>query len=364
MEEVFLDMSLPGFKAAEEGVKAQGYIEKRYTKSIQKEIEEAYKRQLLKQLVRANMRPDNINALKPQIEEMVKTTLYESGPGGAKVFKFKMFVPGKELRAQRDAALMGVEEDAEEEIFAPENYAKYDSKVEKVENAVLETYSNIKNISPNNAKSVQKALDKSRSVHKMAAELLLTLMSVGNSSLIGRGQSAFIKAQQLVARSEAVKAESEKNDIELAELVSRIKLSNKPFRASSGINKDFIEDIMEFEDEEINENNENHKNRNKFYSTAMSVGMTSADMKFLRDILKIFTSRGMSKKDAVELGVILGNLPRDELKGIVKEVKPVMGKSNDEIARQLYGYLMSKRMGGRRRVTRRRVIKKRATRRR
>jgi hypothetical protein len=369
MEEVFLDMSLPGFKAAEEGVKAQGYIEKRYTKSTQKEIEEAYKRQLLKQLVRTNMRPANINALKPQIEEMVKTTLYESGPGGAKVFKFKMFVPGKELRAQREAALMGVEEDAEEEIFAPENYGKYDSKAEKVEKAILEAYSNVRDISPSsNAKNIQKALDKSRSVHKMAVELLPELISVGNSSLVGRGQAALIKAQQLVARSEAVKAESERNDIELAELVSRIKLSNKPFRVSSGINKDFIEDIMEFNDEnnENNENNENenYKNRNKFYSTAMSIGMTSGDLKFLRDILKIFTSRGMPKKDAVELGIVLGNLPRDELKGIVKEVKPVMGKSNDEIAQQLYGYLMSKRMGGRRRVTRRRVIKKRATRRR
>ncbi len=364
MEEIFLDMSLPGFRATEESVKAQGYIEKRYTKSTQKEIEDAYKRVLLKQLVRPNMKPSNVNALKPQINEMIKTTLYESGPGGARVFKFKMFVPGKEVRAQRNAAVLGVEEEAEEESFIHENYGKYLDKVEKAEKAVLEAYADVKNISANNESNIDKAIKASTKAHKIATELLPKLIEVGDPTLVLRGQAALTRSQQLMAYSQGAKRRA---DAPLEELISHMS-KNSIFNrvGNSVINKDFIENIMESEDyNNNNENNENEnsKNRNKFYAKALASGMTSSDIKVLRDILKIFTSRGMPKKSAIEMGTLLGNLPREDLKGIIKEVKPVMGKSNDEIAQQLYGYLISKKLGGKR-ITRRKVIKKRVTRRR
>ena len=366
-EEIFLDTSLHGFKMAEEAVKARGYVEKRYTSSTKKEIEGAYKRQLLKQIITPAMGPANINALKPQINQMIQTTLYESGPAGAKVFKFKMYVPGKELRAQIDAAAaagMQGNENGEEEAFAPDNYGKYASKVDKAEKAVLEAYSNVKNISPNSASNnIQRALDKSQSAHKMATELLPKLMTFGNVQLTARGQSAFAKAQQLLAHSQAIKGKWGEPYNELANLMATKMKLNKPLKAPT-INEEFIENIMNFDNNNKNNNN-NDKNNNKFMGKAMSLGMMPSDIKFIRDIMKIFTSRGMSKNEAIELGVILGNLPKEELQMLVNQIKPVIGKSNDEIAQQLYSYLKSKKSGGRRtRRQTRRVIKKRATRRR
>lgn len=364
MEEIFLDITLPGFREAEESVKAQGYIEKRYTKSTQKEIEDAYKRVLLKQLVRPNMKPSNVNALKPQINEMIKTTLYESRPDGARVFKFKMFVPGKELRAQRNAAVMGVEEEAEEESFIHENYGKCLNKVEKTEKAVLEAYADVKNISDNNEATIDKAIKASTKAHKIATELLPKLIQVGDSTLLLRGQTALTRSQQLLAYSQGAKRML---DAPLEELISHMSKNSMFNKSRILINKDFIENMMESDNKYENDNeNENYKNRNKFYAKALASGMTSEDIKFIRDVLKIFTSRGMPKKDVIELGIILGSLSREELKGIIKEVKPVMGKSNDEIARQLYGYVMSKKSGGKifkRHVTRRHANKKRTTRR-
>jgi hypothetical protein len=98
----------------------------------------------------------------------------------------------------------------------------------------------------------------------------------------------------------------------------------------------------------------------------MTSGKTSSDIKFIRDILKIFMIKGMPKEQVIELGIILGNLTYEEFKLIMDQTKPYMGKSNNDIAQQLYSYLISKKFGGRRtrhRITKRRSNKKRSTRR-
>jgi hypothetical protein len=381
MEEVFLDMDSPSFKQDELKAKTDGFMEKKFTKGTKREIEEAFKRYLLKQIIpqRGLITPKEINALKGEIDEMVKTTLYKPASNGVEVFKFKMYVPSLQLRKRREKEmeeLMQMEDNngGEEESFAPESYSKFASKVNKAESAVSNAYSIAKDITINSKESnIKRAITKSKAVHKLANNTAKNVTSLGDYGLSSRSRSAIDKASQLVAHFEEIQKKQMAPFEELSDLMTKIKVSNKPLKMVDGINKNFIEDILELNNDndfknENYENYENYKNRNRGFAKLLASGKTSSEIKFIRDIVKLFISKGMPKGDALQLGVVLATLPVDELKMLSSKVKNVKGAtvSNDMIAQKLYEYLMSKKSGGRktRHRTRRISKKKRYTRRR
>jgi hypothetical protein len=348
MKPIFLDTRLPNFKEEEAKLLAKDYVEKKYTQHTAKEIEEAYIRHILPGYVTSNMSPAQITALKPKLEEIARSTLYEYSGSGVPILQFKMYIPGPKLikqmkaaEAAAAAAQMGVEEEAEEE-FAHEDYGKYASKVDKAENVVQDAYSSVIKISPNSTlNNIGRALNKSQSAYKISSELLPKLITFGNAQLISRGQTAFAKSQQLLAHSQAIKGKWGEPYNQLASRMGAMSVSKNT-------NSNFIEKLIK-----------STNNTNNFMGKAMAKGKTSADINFIRDILKIFMTRGITKEQAIYLGVILVNLPYEEFKMIMNQTDPKIGKENNAIAQQLSTYLMSKKTGGRK--TKRRISKRRHT---
>ena len=287
MEELFLDIDVPDFKEQEKKIKNEGYIERKYTSSAAKDIEAAFRRHLLKQLIpsRGLTTPSQIEALKPELNELVKTTLYKPGPNGAKVFKFKMYIPSEKLIKQREAALME-ENIEEEEFFAPENYGK------------------------------------------------------------------------LFQKEERKKSKINTQNVELANLMSKISLGNMPVKMPKMtqnskviINEDYIEDILNINNN--NNNNDNDNVKNKLWSKVLITGRQRKDIKFIKDVVTLFIKKGMDKKMAIKLGTILANLSEEEFKMIQNTVMSAEAKKMSEmtIAEQLAQYLLGKMSGGKRRKT-------------
>jgi transcription antitermination factor NusA-like protein len=125
MEEIFLNTSIPNFKEQEDKIKKEGYVEKKYTRATKNDIEGAFRRHLMKQLIPARgiTTPNQVALLKQEINTMISGTLYERGANGAQFMKFKMYVPTEQLRKKREAEQMNTVE-LEEEEFAPENYGE------------------------------------------------------------------------------------------------------------------------------------------------------------------------------------------------------------------------------------------------
>jgi hypothetical protein len=161
-EEIFLNSTLPGFEAEEKRVKEEGFVEKKYTRSTHAEIEGALKRFLLKQIVpqRGLTKPEQINALEPELRELVKS-LYIDTPSG-KYFKIKMYVPTEKLRRARENALMREEIKAEEE-FVPNNYGQMVELTEKAEEVAEAAFVAVRGLTAqSNIRYIKGAIDKTQ----------------------------------------------------------------------------------------------------------------------------------------------------------------------------------------------------------
>jgi hypothetical protein len=272
MKEEFLDTSLPSFKASEAALLARGYVEKKYTKSTQKEIEGAFTRHILPNFITPGMTPTQINDLKPQIEEMVRYTLYEYSGSGVPVLKYKMYIPGPKLlkemaaiEAAAAAAQMATEEEEEEEgRFAPEGYAESIEKAEKAEKALSNLELIIKKLSPNsNYNNIESVESKTKKIYESILELMPTIIGLGEQSLITRANYALSVVQQMLGYLSAVKKGYTKEGNELANRMAATTFLNKPMKLTMGINKDFIEEIMELNNNNNNNNNKKERKENE-----------------------------------------------------------------------------------------------------
>jgi hypothetical protein len=366
MEEIFLDIDAPGFKEQDSKIKAEGYVERKYTSSAAKDIEAAFKRHLLKQLISARglSTPAQINALKPELNEAIKTTLYKVGADGAKIFKFQMYIPSEKLRREREKALMNEEYNVNED-FAPNNYSNITKKADKVNQEILKAYANIKNISVNSKpNTIEKALEKSKKVYNLASELKAKANVSGNITLRRRAYDALSKATQIRMHSEAIHKQASQPIDELSNMLSRFSISNmqsKPRALSKSgyavINNDFIENILTINN---NNNNNNNINKSRMPIKALASGRSSGELKFIKEIVELFMKKGMDKKMAIKLGVVLANLETKEFDNIEKTVKKSLseGLPTDTIAQQLYQYISSKQSGGKRRTHKKRYSRR------
>jgi hypothetical protein len=152
-EEIFLNTSLSNFKNEEKRILNQGYQEKKFTKSTKKEIEDAFKRHLLKQLIRERgiRTPKEINELTNEIASMIPDMLYTTGITGETFLKYKMYSPSLELRRNMEGRIMETNYEEVEE-FAPENIAERLNALEQARNAVI-MKNNTNNINSRNKRA-------------------------------------------------------------------------------------------------------------------------------------------------------------------------------------------------------------------
>ena len=371
MEEVFLNTDAPGFATENARLRAEGYIERKYTSSAAKEIEGAFKRHLLKQLIpsRGLTTPAQINALKNEINGLVDTTLYKVGANGGKFMKFKMYIPSEKLKKQRERALMETNNEAVNEEFAPENYAKHVANIEKMEKELTNVRSMFSTLSPNSHKeNIDKALSKSIK----AEQLGIALLGKVNAAAKPRVQSDLATAQAMKAHAQEIYRQWSQPFNELSSLMEKTSVGNyKPSTLSpSGvilINDGFVESLIPLVNNDHNKNN-NERNTDKISTKAMVSGMTSGDIRFIRDTVNLFISQGIDRSISIKLGVVLANLPPAEFNSIKSTILGhVKNKAAlPEIARQLANYLAPRMTGGKSiklRKTKRNTKKYRKTRR-
>lgn len=255
MDEIFLDISLPDSGKEETRLKKEGYVEKKYTRATAKEIEDAFKRYLLKQIIPARgiTTPSQINALKGELNSMVSTQLYEISKNGNKIFKYKMYIPSDKLLKQREKAKMNENEIfTEVEEFAPENYGKeYTLKIKQ-------------NIKTQKNKPIQDLSNAFKG------------LKINNYAYGVKGSTGHIV-----------------------------------------IDKAFIESILPL-NTNMNANN-NNKNRNTLSTKALISGMLTSDLKFIRNVVNQYIAQGLNRDHAIYFGIVLANLPQAEFQGIKKE---------------------------------------------
>jgi hypothetical protein len=135
--EIFLNTTLSDFKNEEKKLIQEGYQEKKFTKTTKKEIEDAFKRHLLKQLIRERglRTPKEINELTSEITLMIPNELYTIGTTGESFLKYKMYIPSLELQKKIEGRVMETNYEETEE-FAPENIAERLEAIEKSRNNV------------------------------------------------------------------------------------------------------------------------------------------------------------------------------------------------------------------------------------
>jgi hypothetical protein len=351
MEEVFLNIDAPGFDAENARLKSEGFVERKYTSTASKEIEGAFKRHLLKQMIptRGLTTPAQINALKNEIEGLVDTTLYKVGANGGKFLKFKMYIPSEKLRKQREKALMEFNNEAVNEEFAPENYAKHVSNIEKMEKELHNVHSMFSRLNPNSSReNIDKALSKSIK----AEQLAISLLNKVNASAKPRVQSDLASAQAMKAHAQDIYRAWSQPFNELSNLMEKTHLSNQKQSTISPsgllvINEGFIESLIPLVNTNTNNNN-NNRNTDKITTKAMVSGKSSGDIRFIRDTVNLFISQGMDKTIAIKLGVVLANLPPAEFNSIKSTILThVKNKAAlPQIARQLADYLAPRMTGG------------------
>ena len=366
MEETFLDISTPTFKEDEARLLSSGYIEKKYTRTTQKEIEDAFKRYLLKQEIprRGLTTPAQINALGKELDALAATTLYNEGTTGAKFLKFKMYVPSEKLKKERLAAVMEENEsNVFNESFAPNNYSEMVGVAEKAEKALAGVLEATKGL---NVRSTQNNIQKVIAKTKKAEELVSnTLSKVKNANIGRRLQQTLKQARNMREYAEGIKKQQDKPYNDLATQMEKMIVTNYKTLGKSGvlINEAFIESILPIKNVNVNLNNENALNRDKLAAKALAAGLTTSDIKYIRDSINFFIAQGLDKPTAVKLGVILANMPSDKFSSLKKYTIGLRGKiSNADLARQFAQYLHSK--SGGKRSTKKRQTRKRQTRKR
>jgi hypothetical protein len=104
-------------------------------------------------------------------------------------------------------------------------------------------------------------------------------------------------------------------------------------------NAAFIESILELKTRRNNDNN--NRNTNKISTKALSSGLLSSEIRFIRDVVNGFIANGMPKEMAIRAGIILANLPQGELKGIQGEATKARDITPNFLA-QLAQYLSTK----------------------
>lgn len=150
-QETFLNVRAPGFKAAENALKSQGWKEKRFSRSTSAQIEKAFTIYLMKQMAAAAGR-----ALTPQESEQMRQMaisrlpeLYSTGANGAQILQYKMYTrPRPVNRAAMDENVEFEEEEfisnAEQQIMAKlnSNLDKVDKEVERAQKAAANAEKN------------------------------------------------------------------------------------------------------------------------------------------------------------------------------------------------------------------------------
>ena len=345
MDEIFLDMSLPNSGKEESRLKSQGYVEKKYTRSTEKEIEAAFKRYVLKQIIpqRGLTTPAQINALEKELKPLVEERMFEKKPNGGRLFKFKMFVPGAKLLKEREMAEMKNNNSAysEEELFASNTYGKNLETTRKATELALNVQNTYKKLSKNSkSENIQKALNKTRKAETKLAQMAVNVQNTSEfSTRVKKAQNNAAKTRRNLERlyNTEIKPINNISNILARTHINAYKVS--PIMPSGHVarNETFIESILEIKNVR---NNRNNKNRNKISSKALVSGLLSSDIRFIRDTVNALISKGMSKQDAIRAGVILANLPEGELKGLQEEAK----KANPEFLLQLAQYLASKKL--------------------
>jgi hypothetical protein len=183
-EEKFLNTSMNGFEGEERRLLEDGWKEKRYSRHVSAEIENAFRRFLLKKIIlertaelRRQLTPEEINALFPVVEAQLPT-LYTVGANGGRYLKFKMYT--------RPITNTMMNEMAPEE-FINENKVERNRGIErnisKLETAITKARKNIQNIENQASAPILKNRHNMLPVYQSAVSNARGLMSYAQSAL-------------------------------------------------------------------------------------------------------------------------------------------------------------------------------------
>jgi hypothetical protein len=334
MEEIFLDMSLLNSGKEEDKLKAQGYIEKKYTRATAKEIEDAFKRYLLKQIIpqRGLTTPAQINALQKELNSMIQEKMYEKkGKNDSKVFKFKMFVPSAKLIKEREAAMMITNNNDVlfDEEFAPETYGKNLESVNKAKKLAQNVQNTLRKLNTKRSlENVQRALNKTRKAQNKLAELAANVKNTPEFvAKVKKAQNNAAKTHRNLERLYEAEVKPINNISAMLRNTHINTYKVSPIKPSGflAVNDNFIESILELKNTRTNTNNNNNRNTNKISTKSFVSGLLSSEIRFIRDVVNGFIANGMPKEMAIRAGVILANLPQGELKGIQEEARKAGG---------------------------------------
>lgn len=235
-EEIFLNTTIPGFKAQEEDLIRQGFLEKKYTRITQKEIEGALRRFILKQAPPGTLNtPNKVAAFQPVINAELQK-LYITGPTGEKFLKIKMYVPSPKLQKQRENAMMA-EEIAAEEEFAPSNYGEMATLAEKAEELTRGIVDKVRVLTPNSPHNkLNSAIENSAKVKARVIKMLPKVQAYPNmAARVGASINTLTRAE---AHSQALRAEYNRPVNELAAMMAA---TNFGTRVQKGPNGAWIE---------------------------------------------------------------------------------------------------------------------------
>lgn len=217
-EEIFLNTTIPGFKRQEDELIRQGYLEKKYTRTTQKEIERALRRYILKQAPAGVLNtPNKVAAFEPIIDAEIQK-LYLTGPTGEKYLKIKMYVPSLKLQRERDAAMLA-EEIAAEEEFAPGNYAEMVSLAEKAEDLTKDIINKVRVLTPTSPPNkIKSAIENSSKVKARVIKMLPKVQA--SPDVADRISAAINTLTRAEAYSQAIRAEHNRPINELTAMMA------------------------------------------------------------------------------------------------------------------------------------------------
>lgn len=183
-EEKFLNTSTNVFEKEKQRLLADGWKEKRYSRHVSAEIENAFRRFLLKKIIlersaelRRELTPDEIRELFPVVETQLPT-LYTVGANGEKYLKFKMYT--------RPITNTMMNEMAPEE-FINENTVERNRGIErnisKLESAITKAQKNVQNIEKQASAPILKNRQDMLPVYQLAVSNARGLMSHAQSAL-------------------------------------------------------------------------------------------------------------------------------------------------------------------------------------
>jgi hypothetical protein len=231
-EEIFLNTTAPGFKAQEDDLIRQGFIEKKYTRATADEIKGALRRYILKQAPPGALNtPNKVAAFQPVIEAEIEK-LYITTASGEKFLKIKMYVPSPKLQKAREAAMMKEEIEAEE-AFAPENYAEMATLAEKAEQLTRGLLNRVRVLTPNSkVNNLNKAVVNSAKAKSRIIKMLPKVQS--NPDLAARVGAAINTLTKIEAHSQALRAEYSRPVNELAAMMAHTNFGTHVQRRPNG----------------------------------------------------------------------------------------------------------------------------------